>query len=117
MACARSTSAARYGGDEFVALLPETDPTGGWVLAEKIRLTVAEQGMPGVDPVPTVSVGRRLVPRGRPVRGRAPRERGPGDVRLEARRQEQVARATAEPMAISIAPHEAPAKREGERAG
>ncbi len=33
--------AARYGGDEFVAVLPETDPTGGWVLAEKIRLGVA----------------------------------------------------------------------------
>lgn len=49
--------AARYGGDEFVALLPETDPTGGWVLAEKIRITVAEQGLPGVEPGPTVSVG------------------------------------------------------------
>ncbi len=49
--------AARYGGDEFVALLPETDPTGGWVLAEKIRLTVADQGVPGVEPTPTVSVG------------------------------------------------------------
>jgi len=49
--------AARYGGDEFVALLPETDPTGGWVLAEKIRLTVAEQGLGGIDPPPTVSVG------------------------------------------------------------
>jgi diguanylate cyclase (GGDEF)-like protein len=49
--------AARYGGDEFVALLPETDPTGGWVLAEKIRLTVAEGGEGGMDPAPTVSVG------------------------------------------------------------
>ncbi|HEX5451007.1 MAG TPA: GGDEF domain-containing protein [Candidatus Limnocylindrales bacterium] len=49
--------AARYGGDEFVALLPETDPTGGWVLAEKIRLGVAEQDMPGIDAQPTVSVG------------------------------------------------------------
>lgn len=49
--------AARYGGDEFVALLPETDPTGGWVLAEKIRLGVAEEGVPGVDDHPTVSVG------------------------------------------------------------
>ncbi len=29
--------AARYGGDEFVALLPETDPTGAYVVAEKIR--------------------------------------------------------------------------------
>jgi diguanylate cyclase (GGDEF)-like protein len=49
--------AARYGGDEFVALLPETDPTGGWVLAEKIRLGVAEEGVPGVEGRPTVSVG------------------------------------------------------------
>ncbi|HXI44749.1 MAG TPA: GGDEF domain-containing protein [Candidatus Acidoferrales bacterium] len=49
--------AARYGGDEFVALLPETDPTGGWVLAEKIRLGVADQGVAGIDMRPTVSVG------------------------------------------------------------
>jgi diguanylate cyclase (GGDEF)-like protein len=49
--------AARYGGDEFVALLPETDPTGGWVLAEKIRLGVADQAVAGIDMRPTVSVG------------------------------------------------------------
>ena len=49
--------AARYGGDEFVALLPETDPTGGWVFAEKIRLTIEEQGMPGHDRGPTISIG------------------------------------------------------------
>jgi diguanylate cyclase (GGDEF)-like protein len=34
--------AARYGGDEFVALLPETDPSGAYVVAEKIRQTVSE---------------------------------------------------------------------------
>jgi diguanylate cyclase (GGDEF)-like protein len=34
--------AARYGGDEFVALLPETDPSGAFVVAEKIRRTVSE---------------------------------------------------------------------------
>jgi diguanylate cyclase (GGDEF)-like protein len=33
--------AARYGGDEFVALLPETDPTGAYVVAEKIRQVVS----------------------------------------------------------------------------
>ena len=33
----RIDTAARYGGDEFVVLLPETDPTGAFVLAEKIR--------------------------------------------------------------------------------
>jgi diguanylate cyclase (GGDEF)-like protein len=49
--------AARYGGDEFVALLPETDPTGGWVLAEKIRLGVAEASIAGIEMRPTVSVG------------------------------------------------------------
>jgi diguanylate cyclase (GGDEF)-like protein len=49
--------AARYGGDEFVVVLPETDPTGGWVFAEKIRQMVAEQALPGVDPAPTISVG------------------------------------------------------------
>ena len=49
--------AARYGGDEFVALLPETDPTGGWVVAEKIRLNVAAVTVPGMDRPPTVSIG------------------------------------------------------------
>ncbi len=34
--------AARYGGDEFVALLPETDPTGAFVVAEKVRQGVVE---------------------------------------------------------------------------
>ena len=34
--------AARYGGDEFVALLPETDPSGAYVVAEKIRQMVSE---------------------------------------------------------------------------
>jgi diguanylate cyclase (GGDEF)-like protein len=41
----RIDTGARYGGDEFVVLLPETDPTGGWVLAEKIRRGVAELSM------------------------------------------------------------------------
>jgi diguanylate cyclase (GGDEF)-like protein len=38
----RIDTAARYGGDEFVALLPETDPTGAYILAEKIRRGAAE---------------------------------------------------------------------------
>ncbi len=55
--------AARYGGDEFVALLPETDPTGGWVLAEKIRLSVAGLSVQGLGRAPTVSVGVVAYPR------------------------------------------------------
>jgi diguanylate cyclase (GGDEF)-like protein len=34
--------AARYGGDEFVAMLPETDQDGAYVVAEKIRQMAAE---------------------------------------------------------------------------
>ncbi len=49
--------AARYGGDEFVALLPETDPTGGYVLAEKIRQGVAELGSTVLGRRATLSVG------------------------------------------------------------
>ena len=39
-------TAARYGGDEFVVLLPETDPTGAYVLAEKVRIGVTELDIP-----------------------------------------------------------------------
>ncbi len=38
----RIDTAARYGGDEFVVLLPETDPVGAYVLADKIRQGVAD---------------------------------------------------------------------------
>jgi diguanylate cyclase (GGDEF)-like protein len=34
-------TAARFGGDEFVVLLPETDPTGGFIVAEKIRRAIS----------------------------------------------------------------------------
>lgn len=55
----RIDTAARYGGDEFVVLLPETDPTGAFVLAEKIRQEVAELRVlvGGSDIRPSVSVG------------------------------------------------------------
>ena len=56
-------TAARYGGDEFVVLLPETDPTGAFVLAEKIRLGVRAMPLelPGGGAAP-VAVGRRREP-------------------------------------------------------
>ena len=52
-------TAARYGGDEFVVLLPETDPTGAFVLAEKIRLGVSGVAieLPGGAPRPSLSIG------------------------------------------------------------
>jgi diguanylate cyclase (GGDEF)-like protein len=55
----RIDTAARYGGDEFVVLLPETDPTGAFVLAEKIRIGVneLELALPASDVKPSLSVG------------------------------------------------------------
>jgi diguanylate cyclase (GGDEF)-like protein len=37
---------ARYGGDEFVALLPDTDAAGAWVVAERLRVTVEQLQLP-----------------------------------------------------------------------
>ena len=55
----RIDTAARYGGDEFVVLLPETDPTGAFVLAEKIRIGVndLELNLPEEAVRPSLSVG------------------------------------------------------------
>lgn len=55
----RIDTAARYGGDEFVVLLPETDPTGAYVLAEKIRIGVESMPVELSDTsvVPSLSIG------------------------------------------------------------
>jgi diguanylate cyclase (GGDEF)-like protein len=55
----RIDTAARYGGDEFVVVLPETDPTGAFVLAEKIRMGVSALGatLPAGAPSPSLSIG------------------------------------------------------------
>ena len=52
-------SAYRYGGDEFVVLLPETDIVGAFVVAEKIRLGAEEVGLlaGGMEPMTSVSIG------------------------------------------------------------
>jgi diguanylate cyclase (GGDEF)-like protein len=52
-------TAYRFGGDEFVILLPETDIVGAFVVAEKIRAGTEELGaalgLEGVEP--SVSIG------------------------------------------------------------
>jgi diguanylate cyclase (GGDEF)-like protein len=52
-------SAYRYGGDEFVVLLPETDIVGAFVVAEKIRIGAEELELTmGLDAPPaSVSIG------------------------------------------------------------
>ena len=53
--------AARYGGDEFVVLLPETDPSGAYVLAEKIRIGTSELAIEGPEETISASVSIGVV--------------------------------------------------------
>lgn len=51
-------SAYRYGGDEFVVLLPETDIVGAFVVAEKIRAGAEEVGLNADnESISSVSIG------------------------------------------------------------
>jgi diguanylate cyclase (GGDEF)-like protein len=59
----------RYGGDEFVAILPETDQLTAATIAERLRLAVGEPapgapGLPGALPCVTVSIGVATVASG-----------------------------------------------------
>ena len=52
--------AARYGGEEFVCLLPDTDVDSAYLLAERIRHTVATLDLPNLHaatPHLTISIG------------------------------------------------------------
>jgi diguanylate cyclase (GGDEF)-like protein len=52
-------TAYRYGGDEFLVLLPETDFAGAFVVAEKIRAGTEEMGLAagGGELLTSVSIG------------------------------------------------------------
>jgi diguanylate cyclase (GGDEF)-like protein len=63
----RSTDlASRFGGEEFVVLLPETPPSRGVQVAERIRRAVAERAFPGPREAPaiyvTISIGLASFP-------------------------------------------------------
>jgi diguanylate cyclase (GGDEF)-like protein len=55
---------ARYGGDEFIVLLPETPPKGALDVAERIRnaISVRPLAIDGQQVVATVSIGIACYP-------------------------------------------------------
>jgi diguanylate cyclase (GGDEF)-like protein len=56
--CLRDSDfAGRFGGEEFLVLLPDTGIENAWQVAEKVRLTVASIQVPGVERDITVSLG------------------------------------------------------------
>jgi diguanylate cyclase (GGDEF)-like protein len=52
----------RNGGEEFIALLPDTDADGALEAAEKLRGAIARLTLPGIDRAVTASVGAAIYP-------------------------------------------------------
>jgi diguanylate cyclase (GGDEF)-like protein len=52
----------RFGGEEFVVLLPDTDREGAAAIAERIRVAVAQIEVPGVSRPITASFGVASTP-------------------------------------------------------
>jgi diguanylate cyclase (GGDEF)-like protein len=57
-----SDFAGRYGGEEFIVLLPDTDRAGGIAVAEKLRSAIARLNIPGVTRGVTASFGVAAMP-------------------------------------------------------
>jgi len=57
---------AKYGGDEFVIILPQTDKVGAYLAAERLREGVEKQVFPGAETQPqkkiTISIGLASYP-------------------------------------------------------
>jgi diguanylate cyclase (GGDEF)-like protein len=56
-----SDFAARFGGEEFIVLLPDTDRSGALILAEKLRTAIASAEVAGVGSV-SASLGVAVMP-------------------------------------------------------
>jgi diguanylate cyclase (GGDEF)-like protein len=57
--------AARYGGEEMMVLMPETDTEGARILAERVRMAIEETPLPGPNGETlqvTVSIGVATMP-------------------------------------------------------
>jgi diguanylate cyclase (GGDEF)-like protein len=57
-----SDFAGRYGGEEFIVLLPDTDAAAAMMIAEKVRAAVATVRVSTVDEPITMSVGIAVLP-------------------------------------------------------
>jgi diguanylate cyclase (GGDEF)-like protein len=57
-----SDFAGRFGGEEFLILLPDTDSVGAVALAEKIRSAVAAIQVPTIERAITLSIGIAVLP-------------------------------------------------------
>jgi diguanylate cyclase (GGDEF)-like protein len=57
---------AKYGGDEFVIILPQTDKVGAYLAAERLREGIEKQEFPGAETQPqkklTISIGLAAYP-------------------------------------------------------
>jgi diguanylate cyclase (GGDEF)-like protein len=57
---------AKYGGDEFVIILPKTDKVGAYLAAERLREGIEKEVFPGAETQPlkklTVSIGLATYP-------------------------------------------------------
>jgi diguanylate cyclase (GGDEF)-like protein len=52
----------RYGGEEFIALLPDTSSSGGAMLAEKLRAAIEDIEVPNLDRGLSASFGVAMLP-------------------------------------------------------
>lgn len=57
----RIDTIARTGGEEFVAILPETDEAGAFSFAEKVRLTTSDLQFPVPDAVSGATIDSTLI--------------------------------------------------------
>jgi diguanylate cyclase (GGDEF)-like protein len=57
-----SDFASRFGGEEFLILLPDTDRDGAIVVAEKVRIEISRAEVPGIGGPITASMGVAVLP-------------------------------------------------------
>jgi diguanylate cyclase (GGDEF)-like protein len=52
---------SRFGGEEFTILLPNTTREAAWVVAERVRLAIADMQVPWEPPLPQVTISLGMV--------------------------------------------------------